>query len=68
MSSDEARASEAHARLGVDYQVFKLLFVSGGVDNFLNSRRRGLYLGGGLKFEDEDLKYFLGKMPGVSLQ
>lgn len=68
LSSDEARASEAHARLGVDYQVFKFLFVSGGVDNFLNSRRRGLYLGGGLKFEDEDLKYFLGKMPGVSLQ
>ncbi len=66
-NADEARASEAHARLGVDYRVFKFLFVSGGVDNFLNSRRRGLYIGGGLKFEDEDLKYLIGKMPSVSL-
>lgn len=67
MNGDEARASEAHARLGVDYRVFKFLFVSGGVDNILNSRRRGLYFGGGLKFEDMDLKYLLGSMPGVSL-
>ena len=68
MSADEARASEAHARLGVDYRIFKFLFVSGGVDNFLNSRRRGMYVGGGVKFEDEDLKYILGKLPGVSLK
>jgi phospholipid/cholesterol/gamma-HCH transport system substrate-binding protein len=67
-NGDEARASEAHARLGVDYRVFKFLFVSGGVDNFLNSRRRGIYVGGGLKFEDKDLKYLIGKMPSVSLQ
>jgi len=68
MGADEARASEPHARIGVDYRVFKFLFVSGGVDNILNSRRRGMYVGGGLKFEDEDLKYLLGSMPGVSLR
>jgi phospholipid/cholesterol/gamma-HCH transport system substrate-binding protein len=68
MSADEALADKAHARLGLDYSFFKFFFVTGGVDNFLNSSRRGLYVGGGLKFEDEDLKYLLGKMPGVSLQ
>ena len=68
LSADEAQANKAHARLGVDYNVFKFLFVSGGVDNFLNSDRRSLYLGGGLKFEDEDFKYLLGKMPGVSFK
>lgn len=67
-SSDEALAERAHARLGIDYKVFKFLFVSGGVDNFLNSRRSGLYFGGGLKFEDEDFKYLFGKLPGMSLQ
>lgn len=68
MSGDEALADRAHARLGLDYRVFRFFFVSGGLDNFLNSSRRGMYLGGGLKFEDEDLKYLIGKLPGVSLQ
>ncbi|GBE03659.1 MAG TPA: MCE family protein [Nitrospirae bacterium] len=68
MNADEARASEPHARLGVDYRVFRFLFVSGGADNLLNSRRRGVYVGAGLKFEDEDLKYIIGKLPGVSLK
>jgi phospholipid/cholesterol/gamma-HCH transport system substrate-binding protein len=68
LGADEARADKAHARLGIDYKFFKFLFVSGGVDNFLNSRRRGLYLGGGLTFEDKDFKYIIGKLPGVSMQ
>lgn len=68
IGADEVQADRAHARLGVDYHVFKFLFVSGGVDNFMNSRRRGLYLGGGLRFEDEDFKYFISKLPSVSLQ
>ncbi|MBI4653891.1 MAG: MCE family protein [Nitrospirae bacterium] len=68
-SADEARAKKAHARLGMDYTFFKYFFVSGGIDNLLNDNRRGIYIGGGLKFEDEDLKYlFGGGVPKIPVQ
>ncbi len=68
MDSREADADRAHARLGLDYKFFKFFFLSGGIDNFLNSGRRGLYVGGGIKFEDEDFKYLMGNTPNVSFQ
>jgi phospholipid/cholesterol/gamma-HCH transport system substrate-binding protein len=67
-SADEVDADNAHARVGIDYTFFKYFFVSGGYDNFLNSDRRGIYIGGGLKFEDKDLKYLLGRTPNISLR
>ncbi|MBI5663723.1 MAG: hypothetical protein HZC49_01350 [Nitrospirae bacterium] len=65
---DEAGADDAHARIGLDYRFFKFFFVSGGVDNILNSDRRGVYVGGGLKFEDDDFKYLLGSAPNISIK
>ncbi len=67
-SADEAGADKAHARIGLDYRLFKFFFVSGGVDNLLNSNRRGVYVGGGLKFEDEDFKYLLGSTPNIAIK
>jgi phospholipid/cholesterol/gamma-HCH transport system substrate-binding protein len=67
-SADEAGADNAHARIGVDYTIFKHIFLSGGIDNVLNSDRRGIYVGGGLKFEDKDLKYLLGNAPNITLR
>ena len=64
--ADEVDAERSHARIGIDYSVFKYVFVSGGIDNLLNSNRRGIYLGGGIKFEDEDFKYLFGS-PGIPL-
>jgi phospholipid/cholesterol/gamma-HCH transport system substrate-binding protein len=66
--ADEAGADQAHLRFGLDYKIFKYLFVSGGIDNLLNSDRRGIYLGGGIMFEDRDLKYLLGSTPNVSFR
>lgn len=63
----EVEAKSAHAKLGVDYNLFKHLFVSGGIDNFLNESRRGIYIGGGVKFEDKDFKYLFGSLPNISL-
>lgn len=63
LSAKEADADRAHAKIGLDYRIFKYIFVSSGIDNILNSTRRGLYVGGGLRFEDEDFKYLFGK-PG----
>jgi phospholipid/cholesterol/gamma-HCH transport system substrate-binding protein len=66
-SGDEADADQAHIKIGVDYRVFKYIFVSGGIDNLLNSNRRGIYIGGGMQFEDEDFKYLFGSGPSLSL-
>ncbi len=61
--ADEAKSGKAHLKIGFDYRIFKHIFVSGGIDNLLNSNRVGMYVGGGLEFEDEDFKYIFG---GVS--
>jgi phospholipid/cholesterol/gamma-HCH transport system substrate-binding protein len=66
--ADEAKADKAHIKIGLDYRIFKYIFVSGGIDNLLNSRRRGIYIGGGLKFEDEDFKYIFGSSPKIPSQ
>jgi len=67
-NSDEALSDEAHMKVGLDYRLFKYIFISSGIDNILNSNRRGIYVGGGLQFEDEDLKYLLGSLPGLSIK
>lgn len=64
-NNDEEGAKSPHLKLGVDYFIFKNLFLSAGVDNILNSKWRGLYLGSGLTFEDEDFKYLFGTVPSI---
>jgi len=67
LGADEYLADNAHLSLGADYFLFKHLFVSGGVDNLLNSHRTGAFFGGGVRFEDEDFKYLFGAgLPNVS--
>ena len=53
---------------GIDYFLFKNLFVSAGADNILSDRWRGGYAGVGLRFEDQDLKYLFGTLPRISTQ
>jgi phospholipid/cholesterol/gamma-HCH transport system substrate-binding protein len=67
-SADEAMSDKAHMKIGLDYQIFKHIFISSGIDNLLNRDRRGIYVGGGLKFEDEDFKYLFGTIPRVPSQ
>jgi phospholipid/cholesterol/gamma-HCH transport system substrate-binding protein len=64
-SKDEEGAKNPHVRLGADYFVFKNIFISGGIDNVFNSKWRGAFLGGGVRFEDEDFKYIFGTVPKV---
>lgn len=65
-SNDEEGAKNPHMKVGVDYYVFKNLFLSAGADNILNSRWRGAYAGAGMRFEDEDIKYLFGTLPSIS--
>jgi len=67
-SKDEEGAHGPHVRVGIDYFIFKNLFVSAGADNILNKKWRGGYAGVGVRFEDEDLKYLFGTLPRISTQ
>ncbi|MFZ6016580.1 MAG: MlaD family protein [Nitrospirota bacterium] len=64
-SNDEEGSKNPHVKVGVDYFLFKNLFVSAGADNILNKKWRGGYAGVGLRFEDEDLKYLFGTVPRI---
>ena len=64
-SNDEENSKNPHIRAGVDYFIFKNLFVSAGIDNIMNSKWRGGYAGVGLRLEDQDLKYIMGSIPAV---
>ena len=45
------------------YGLNKVLYVDAGYDNFLNTKRKSAFVGLGLRFDDEDLKYLLGSVP-----
>ncbi len=66
-SGSEAEADSAHAKIGFDYNILKYIILSGGVDNFMNKERRGIYFGAGFVFEDEDFKYLLGQAPSLPI-
>jgi len=53
-----------HLRVGVKYYLTKHWFVYGGGDELLYHKWRGVYLGTGLLFGDNDIKYLLGSVPG----
>jgi phospholipid/cholesterol/gamma-HCH transport system substrate-binding protein len=62
---DEANARNPHVKVGADYFLFKHLYISGGIDNIFNKKYRGAYLGGGVRFEDEDFRYIFGTVPKI---
>ncbi len=53
-----------HLRVGARYFFKKNWFIYGGGDELLYPKWRGVYLGAGVLFGDEDIKYLLGSMPG----
>lgn len=57
---NDIRAERAHLKAQVRYQMLKHLELYGGWDNFLNPRSQNLFLGLGLRFIDNDLKYTFG--------
>ncbi|HBO85069.1 MAG TPA: hypothetical protein DD641_08935 [Deltaproteobacteria bacterium] len=61
----EDGAKQPHVKIGLDYYIFKQIFLSAGGDNILNKKWRGAYVGAGVRFEDEDLKYLFGTLPSI---
>ena len=65
-AGDEEDADSAHAKVGLEYYFYKKMFLSAGYDNPFNSDRDGAYVGGGLRFEDDDFKYLFTRLPRIS--
>lgn len=55
---------EAHLKGAVDFTFFKYLYLTAGFDDFLNDEGdSSFFIGAGLKFEDDDIKYLLTSVP-----
>lgn len=57
---NDYRSDRAHLKAQVRYQMLKHLELYGGWDNFLNPKSQNIFLGLGLRFIDNDLKYVVG--------
>lgn len=62
-NSTEPENLKTHVKAGATWHITKLLFMNAGYDNMLNSERRHGFVGAGLRFDDDDLKYLMGSMP-----
>jgi phospholipid/cholesterol/gamma-HCH transport system substrate-binding protein len=59
-NSDDPLNPQARLKATARYDPFKYVFLQAGYDNFLNEEIDTGFVGGGLRFEDDDLKYLLG--------
>lgn len=60
---DFNRKPTPHLKVSASLDFFKHLFLVGGGDDLANNDRRSVFVGGGIKFEDDDLKYLLPSVP-----
>jgi phospholipid/cholesterol/gamma-HCH transport system substrate-binding protein len=62
-NSNELNNERTHLKATVNYHLNNVLFVNAGYDNFLNVYRASPFLGIGLRFTDDDVKYLMGSVP-----
>ena len=62
-NSREPGNENTHLKATASYGLGKTFYVNAGYDNFLNSQRKASFVGVGLRFDDDDLKYLLGSVP-----
>lgn len=62
-NSTEPGNENTHLKATLNYSIGKVVFMNAGYDNFLNSGRANAFVGLGLRFDDDDLKYLLGSVP-----
>jgi phospholipid/cholesterol/gamma-HCH transport system substrate-binding protein len=62
-NSTEPHNERVHAKATANVFLGKVLFMNAGYDNILNVDRRAAFIGAGLSFTDDDLKYFMGSVP-----
>ena len=62
-NSHEPHNTYSHLKATANVMLNKVLFLNAGYDNILNVDRRSAFVGAGLRFTDDDLKYFMGSVP-----
>ena len=62
-NSNEPGNENVHMKATASYNLNNVLYVDAGADNFLNPQRKAAFVGLGLRFDDEDLKYLMGSVP-----
>jgi phospholipid/cholesterol/gamma-HCH transport system substrate-binding protein len=50
-------------RLATRFRLNDHLYLLAGLDDFLESDRESVFLGAGIRWSDEDLKYLIGSVP-----
>ena len=64
--SNDIRDTNAHMKFQLTYRILRHFDIFAGVDEILNSRTRTGFLGGGVEFSSDDIKYLLTKAPSIS--
>lgn len=59
-NSDDPLSDRAHLKLTAAYTLFKYISFEAGYDQILNNNLNTFFVGAGLRFEDDDLKYLIG--------
>ncbi|MFQ5586534.1 MAG: MCE family protein, partial [Thermodesulfobacteriota bacterium] len=58
------KSRNPHLKAGLTYKLTRFFFLTGGYDDFVSKiDLESYYVGGGLTFEDDDIKYLLGSVP-----
>ncbi len=63
-NSVDPEAKRAHLKISAAYTLLKYINFEAGYDQILNSRLNTVYLGAGLRFDDDDLKYLIAGFAG----
>lgn len=64
-NSNDPDMERSRLKFTLDWSIFKYVVVQGGYDNVLNRDIDTFFLGGAIRFEDEDLKYLIGSVPTI---
>jgi phospholipid/cholesterol/gamma-HCH transport system substrate-binding protein len=60
---DKDEDRDAKVKAMAKYKFFENFFITGGVADIANDDTRSVFIGGGVEFNDDDLKYLLGSVP-----
>ncbi len=65
-TSDDPQSPHTHVKLTAGYTLFDQISLEAGYDQILNPALRTFYIGTGIRFEDDDMKYLLSGLSGLA--
>jgi phospholipid/cholesterol/gamma-HCH transport system substrate-binding protein len=60
---NDYRDNKARLKVGADYTIMRHFHLYGGADELINPKTRTIFLGAGMDFVNEDVKYMVTKVP-----